>query len=203
MRVLLVAASLYTVTEAFLSPDTKAVCSTLHSKFPAQLVWDPIGPYAVETINHASTYNAALFDYWNAASSKNRASCGFFPSNAEQVSFAVKLLNAYPSVKFALKGGGHNPNLGYSSIDEGMLIAFRPNSQYAIPSEDGKTVEVGAGCKWEDVYSALEPLGKTAVGGRLGDVGVTGFMLGGGLSYLSAQYVGIYRSSNYFFGILI
>lgn len=190
MRVLWLATALCTLTEAAaLTPETKAVCSGLHAKFPGQLVWDPIGPQATDTISHASTYNAALFDYWNAASSNNRPGCAFFPSSADQVSVAVKLLNAYPTVRFALKGGGHNPNLGHSSVDQGLLIAFRPNSQYAIPSADGETVEVGAGCKWEDVYSALEPLGKTAVGGRLGDVGVAGFLLGGGLSYLSAQYV--------------
>ncbi|KAG8409112.1 hypothetical protein J3459_017770 [Metarhizium acridum] len=189
MSILWLVAALYTLTEAAaLTPETKAVCSGLYSKFPGQLVWDPAGPHATDTVSHASTYNAARFDYWNAASSKNRAGCAFFPSNADQVSVAVQLLNAYPTVRFALKGGGHNPNLGHSSVDQGVLIAFRPNSQYAIPSADGKTVEVGAGCKWEEVYSAFEPLGKTAVGGRLGDVGVAGFLLGGGLSYLSAQH---------------
>lgn len=177
------------LAEAALSPDVDAVCSTLIAKYPKNVVWDTIGPKAGDTITHATTYNSALFDYWNAASANNRAACAFFPSNAEQVSFAVHTLNAYPSVKYALKSGGHSPNLGYSSVDQGVLIAFRPNSQYAIPAADGKTVEVGAGCKWEDVYKVLEPLGRTAVGGRLGDVGVMGFTLGGGLSYLSAQYV--------------
>ncbi|KAJ6437126.1 FAD-binding, type 2 [Purpureocillium lavendulum] len=187
MRVL-VTLLLWRLAEAALSPDVDAVCSTLIAKYPKNVVWDTIGPKAADTITRANTYNSALFDYWNAASANNRAACAFFPSNAEQVSFAVHTLNAYPSVKYALKGGGHSPNLGYSSVDKGVLIAFRPNSQYAIPSADGKTVEVGAGCKWEDVYNALEPLGRTAVGGRLGDVGVMGFTLGGGLSYLSAQY---------------
>ncbi|UNI20885.1 hypothetical protein JDV02_006934 [Purpureocillium takamizusanense] len=179
---------LWSLADAAVSPDAKAVCSTLIAKYPKNLVWDTIGPNAGDTITQAAAYNSALFDYWNAASADNRPACAFFPSNAEQVSFAVRTLNAYPSVKYALKSGGHNPNLGYSSVKQGVLIAFRPNSQYAIPAPDGKTVEVGAGCKWEDVYEVLEPLGRTAVGGRLGDVGVTGFMLGGGLSYLSAQY---------------
>ncbi|OAA34241.1 FAD-binding, type 2 [Metarhizium rileyi] len=188
MRTPWLVTALYTITGLCLSTDTIAACSELHALFPGYLVWDPVGPHASSTISLASTYNAALLDYWNAASSENRAGCSFFPSNAEQVSVAVKILNQLPTVRFALKGGGHNPNLGYSSVHQGVLIAFRPNSQYAIPSEDGKTIEVGAGCKWEDVYSALEPQGKTVVGGRLGDVGVAGLLLGGGLSYLSAQY---------------
>ena len=38
---------------------------------------------------------------------------------------------------------------------------------------------VGTGNKWIDVYSVLEPLGRTVAGGRNGDVGVGGFLLGG------------------------
>ncbi|PHH88798.1 hypothetical protein CDD83_7047 [Cordyceps sp. RAO-2017] len=68
------------------------------------------------------------------------------------------------------------------------MLAFRPRARFVVPAPDGTTVDVGPGCKWEDVYAALQPLGKTAVGGRLGDVGVVGFLLGGGLSYLSAQH---------------
>ena len=189
MTRILLAALLWALAEAVPSSDVNAVCSTLQSKFPNLLVWDPAGPKGIETLANAATYNDALLDYWNAASANNRPACAFFPSNADQVSCAVQTLNTYPSVGFGLKSGGHNPNLGFSSVNGGVLIAFRPNSQYAVPSPDGKTVDVGAGCKWEDVYNALAPMGRAAVGGRLGDVGVMGFMLGGGLSYLSAQYV--------------
>ncbi|KAJ6787440.1 hypothetical protein PWT90_03280 [Aphanocladium album] len=170
------------------SDDTKAVCDALLKQYPKKLVWDPLGPYGVHTLLHASTYNAANFDYWNAANSLNRAACTFFPSTTDEVVFAVQTLNKHESAKFALKAGGHNPNLGFSSVSGGVLIAFRPNFQTAIPSADGSAVEIGAGCKWEDVYSILQKLGKTVTGGRLGDVGTTGLVLGGGLSYLSAQH---------------
>jgi FAD/FMN-containing dehydrogenase len=43
-----------------------------------------------------------------------------------------------------------------------------------------KTAVVGAGMIWGDVYSALEPYGVQAVGGRNAAVGVAGFTLGGG-----------------------
>lgn len=171
------------------SSDTDAVCEALYAKYPDLIVYNPLGPDSLETLGNASIYNTANTQYWNAKSSENRAACAFFPENAEQVSFAVTTLNQYPSVDFALKCAGHNPNLGFSSVDEGVLIAFRPNAQYAIPSADGSTIVLGAGAKWEDAYTALEPLGKAVVGGRLGDIGVSGFTIGGGLSYLSAQYV--------------
>lgn len=171
------------------SNDTRAVCDALAKEYSQKLVWDPLGPFGIKTVLNSGIYTSANLDYWNAASSLNRASCAFFPSTTEEVAFAVQELNKYQSVKFALKSGGHNPNLGFSSVDGGVLIAFRPNFQTATPSADGKTVVIGAGCKWEDVYGTLQPLGKTVTGGRLGDVGTTGLTLGGGLSYLSAQHV--------------
>lgn len=174
---------------AALAPDVKAVCTMLHSQLPDKLVWDPLGPMGLQTLSGLSNYNTALLDYWNAKSAENRASCALFPSNANEVQVAVKALLQYPDVQFALKGGGHNPNLGFSSVNGGVLIAFRPNSQYTRLSNDLKTIDIGAGCKWEDVYGALQPFGKAVVGGRLGDVGAMGLTLGGGLSYLSAQYV--------------
>ncbi|KAM3523693.1 hypothetical protein NHJ13051_004947 [Beauveria bassiana] len=170
------------------SSDTKAVCDALVQQFPDKLAWDPLGPYGVSTLARAPAYNAANLDYWNAANSLNRAACAFFPSTTDEVAFAVQTLNRYESVRFALKAGGHNPNKGFSSVGGGVLIAFRPNLQTATPSRDGSAIEIGAGCKWEDVYGVLQPLGKTVAGGRLGDVGTTGLILGGGLSYLSAQH---------------
>lgn len=172
-----------------ISTETQSVCSELYSEYPDQVVWDPLGPNGVETALNASIYRTANTEYWNAESSSNRAACTFFPSNADEVSFAVGSLNDHPTVDFALKCAGHNPNLGFSSVDSGVLIAFRPNSQYVSLSPDRDTVEVGAGAKWEDIYAVVQPINKAVVGGRLGDIGVTGFTIGGGLSYLSAQYV--------------
>lgn len=58
-------------------------------------------------------------------------------------------------------------------------IVYDPESQ---------TVSVGAGTIWNDVYAALEPHGVTVVGGRVSGVGVAGFTLGGGYSWLTNQY---------------
>ncbi len=46
---------------------------------------------------------------------------------------------------------------------------------------DSQTVDIGPGLIWDDVYTALEPLGVNVVGGRVTGVGVAGFSLGGGL----------------------
>lgn len=43
-----------------------------------------------------------------------------------------------------------------------------------------ETATIGAGLIWDNVYSALAPLGVNVVGGRVSGVGVAGFTLGGG-----------------------
>ncbi|VUC32592.1 unnamed protein product [Clonostachys rosea] len=170
------------------SQNTFEVCDTLYASYPRNLVWDPLGPNASKTVLNSTLYYDTNVNYWNLRSKRNRAACVFYPSSAEEVSVAIKTLNKYPDVQFALKCSGHNPNLGFSSVNEGVLLAFDPNFKYSIPSADGTLVRVGAGAKWEDVYASLDSLGRAVVGGRLGNVGVTGFTLGGGLSHLSPQY---------------
>ena len=63
---------------------------------------------------------------------------------------------------------------------------------YSLRSIDydsiSQTVEIGTGLKWDDVYAALEPHGVSVAGGRVTDVGVGGFTLGGGYSYKTSQY---------------
>jgi FAD/FMN-containing dehydrogenase len=52
-------------------------------------------------------------------------------------------------------------------------------------SEDRRTTRVGPGNTWYDVYSKLDPLGVSVVGGREAGVGVGGLVLGGKLGSTS------------------
>lgn len=45
---------------------------------------------------------------------------------------------------------------------------------------------IGAGARWQDVYTALETYGVTAPGGRTATVGVGGYMLAGGNNFYSS-----------------
>ena len=47
-------------------------------------------------------------------------------------------------------------------------------------NNNSRTVELGAGLTWGQVYAALEPTGVNVVGGRIPEVGVAGLTLGGG-----------------------
>lgn len=51
---------------------------------------------------------------------------------------------------------------------------------YLNHDEHAQTIDIGAGLRWNDVFGYLNPKGYTVVGGRVNDVGVAGFILGGG-----------------------
>lgn len=89
-------------------------------------------------------------------------------------------------VPFAVKGGGHSMNPGFSSTI-GVHIAMR---RFSVTSyhADSQTVDVGAGQVWDNVYEALQPYGVAVLGGRVTGVGVAGFTLGGGYGWKSNQY---------------
>lgn len=53
---------------------------------------------------------------------------------------------------------------------------------------DRQTVSVGLGNRWINVTEVLNPMGLTVVGGRDMNVGVSGIILGGGISHFSGQY---------------
>ena len=190
--------ALATLAEAVALPskNTMTVCQRLASLYPSIVAFDP----ELSAQSQAAALNAAYDEtnsvYWNAQNAEYRAACAFLPENADQVSSAVKLLNKYPSVAFALKSGGHNPAPGFSATDGGVLISFEPNLNTTVRTEDGQHFVVGAGARWGSVYKTTSATNQVVVGGRLGHIGATGFVLGGGLSYYSAQYVSSHRWSN-------
>ena len=170
------------------SADATTVCQYLHDNYPEYTAWDPLGPYALESIDNANIYSEIWTEYWNSVNANNRATCAFFPATAQQVSAAVIQLNKYSSVPFALKSGGHNFNAGFSNTDGGVVISFNQNLASTVRTAHGTAYDVGPGARWGDVYSITQQTNQVVVGGRLGNIGVGGYTLGGGLSYYSAQY---------------
>lgn len=81
---------------------------------------------------------------------------------------------------FAVKGGGHITNQGFSSTT-GVQIALTKFKDIVL-STDKATVKIGAGNVWDDVYLKLNGTGVNAPGARVPGVGVPGFTLGGGKS---------------------
>lgn len=89
---------------------------------------------------------------------------------------------------FAIRGGGHMPIANAANINSSGVLLSSSGLSHLQLSMDHQTVSVGPGNRWSDVYQYLEPFGLTVVGGRMGVVGVPGFLLGGGISFFSNQY---------------
>ncbi|KAF9257696.1 FAD-binding domain-containing protein [Marasmius fiardii PR-910] len=121
-----------------------------------------------------------------AVSAQQNASCTVEPQSAEEVSSILNIIgkNRTP---FAIKGGGHNLNLNFSSTS-GVLISMTRLNHLEYDKKTS-TVEVGAGMIWDDVYAQLHDKNVSVVGARATGLGVGGFIVaGGGYSYKTNQY---------------
>jgi FAD/FMN-containing dehydrogenase len=74
-----------------------------------------------------------------------------------------------------------------ASIDNGVLIVLTELRQLTIAS-DHEIASLGPGITWIDVYDWVQKFNRTIVGGRYAPVGVSGLLLGGGISFHSGQY---------------
>jgi FAD/FMN-containing dehydrogenase len=83
--------------------------------------------------------------------------------------------------------GEHNAFPGAATIDGGITVPFE-NLKSIKLSSDQKTVAVQPGNKWGNVLTALSTTGVTVIAGRIGDIGVGGLTLGGGISFITNQY---------------
>ncbi|KAK6359716.1 hypothetical protein TWF696_000858 [Orbilia brochopaga] len=152
----------------FTNPTT--CCSLLDGKFtPESKVFSPqspeYGPLAV---------------YWTPAARLN-PTCIFTPANAADVSRAVKLFGR-KNCQFAIRSGGHSYNPGWAGIANGILISLSNLNEVTYNPQTGLAI-AGTGNRWGDVYAALAPYNITAIGGRNSDIGLGGYLTGGGISY--------------------
>jgi hypothetical protein len=86
----------------------------------------------------------------------------------------------------AIRGGGHNAG-GLGLADDALVIDLSP-IRYVRVDPEGKTAEVGAGCRWGDVDHATHVFGLATPTGIVSTTGVAGLTLGGGLGHLTRKY---------------
>jgi len=79
------------------------------------------------------------------------------------------------------------PVPGAADTSEGVTIALSQLRTISV-SNDNTSVTVGSGLTWGDVYSALQPHDLMVLGGRYAPVGVSGLLLGGGISHFSGLH---------------
>ncbi|KAI9449160.1 FAD-binding domain-containing protein [Lactarius psammicola] len=118
-------------------------------------------------------------------SSSQASACSVEPDSAADVSVILRILGS-THTPFAVKGGGHAFNPGFSSTS-GVQISMTRFNTIEFNNATG-TVDVGSGITWDQVYAALNSTGINVIGGRIPTVGVSGLTLGGGYAYMSNQY---------------
>jgi hypothetical protein len=108
------------------------------------------------------------------------------PKTTPDVGTVLKILTRQ-NAPFTVKSGGHVPFSGGSSIENGVTVDLVHINGVDV-SADRKTVSVGPGNRWLNVTEKLDPLRLAVVGGRDQNVGVSGLLLGGGISFFSGIY---------------
>ncbi|KAK5653719.1 hypothetical protein OQA88_8750 [Cercophora sp. LCS_1] len=123
-------------------------------------------------------------EHWFKSSSQV-PTCVVEVGSPEDVSVALQAIGR-DRAPFAVMSGGHASNLGFSSTT-GVLINMKRLDKVVL-SENNKTVEIGFGQGWLDVFKKLDGTGYSVVGGRVPGPGVGGFTLGGGFSWKTNQF---------------
>jgi hypothetical protein len=100
--------------------------------------------------------------------------------SAEDVSAAVAIA-AEQDLQVAPQTTGH---LAAALPDLGRTLLVRTTIGGVEIDAEARRARVGAGAIWQDVAEAAAPHGLAALSGSAHDVGVVGYVLGGGLSWL-------------------
>ncbi|KAK1476664.1 FAD binding domain-containing protein [Colletotrichum tamarilloi] len=127
---------------------------------------------------------------WWARNAQLHPWCIVLPESTEEVSLTLTTLlkagNGAGDWHIAVRSGGHGFQLN-NNIQNGVTIDLSMLN-YSRYDAETNTATLGSGGRWENVYASLGDQGVVVVGGRDGDVGVGGFLLGGGTSYFSPKY---------------
>lgn len=96
---------------------------------------------------------------------------------------AVVLWARQHDVPLAVQSTGH---AGPAPSDAVLLKMSLLGS--VLVDSDRQVARVGAGARWSDVVAAADPFGLVPLSGAAPSVGVAGYTMGGGLSWLSRRY---------------
>jgi FAD binding domain len=121
---------------------------------------------------------------WNLAVDQRPAAV-VFPESATDVAAAVRYA-AGCGLRIAAQGTGHNAAPLGSLADTVLLRTEKMRGIQIDPQ--ARTARVEAGVVWIDVVHAAARHGLAALAGSSPDVGVVGYTLGGGLSFLGRRY---------------
>jgi FAD/FMN-containing dehydrogenase len=123
--------------------------------------------------------------YW-AANVPLHPRCIVQPRTSEDVSRIVKVLENTDGL-VAIRSGGHTQWAGSNDITQGVTIDLGRMTDVTYDPQT-KLASLQPGSRWGDVYEKLLNHFVCVTGGRDGNVGIGGFLTGGGNSYYAGLY---------------
>jgi hypothetical protein len=122
---------------------------------------------------------------WNLAVDQRPAAVAYPQSGADVA--AIVDFARERGLKVAPQGTGHNAHNLEGRLSESILL--RTDRMRAVSVDpDARRARIEAGALWMDVTAPAAEHGLAALAGSSPDVGVVGYTLGGGLSWLSRRY---------------
>ena len=121
---------------------------------------------------------------WNLAVDQLPAAIAL-PESAHDVAVAIRFARDH-GLRVAAQGTGHNARpLG--SLDNTVLVKTTRMRQVTIDPV-ARIARAEAGAVWHEVIEAAAEHGLAALAGSSPDVGVVGYTIGGGISWLGRSY---------------
>ncbi len=121
---------------------------------------------------------------WNLAVDQNPAAVAF-PQTAEHVVSLVEFAREH-GLRVAPQATGHNAS-PMGSLAGTLLVKTERMRDVTIDAEN-RIARVGAGALWMDVTHPAAEHGLAALAGSSPDVGVVGYTLGGGVSWMARKH---------------
>ncbi|KAF2129353.1 FAD-binding domain-containing protein [Dothidotthia symphoricarpi CBS 119687] len=156
------------------SDPTMSTCKTLSVALPDEVFFP-----------ETDSYNASVLSY-PFVQLRLESTCIVRPKTTHDVVTIITTLNESNRTRFAIKGGGHNANVGFNNIRDGVTIDMQGLKTVEV-ARGNEVVRVGAGALGQDVYDVVQKHNLTILGPRIGMVGVAGFTTGGGIGFLSPE----------------
>lgn len=121
---------------------------------------------------------------WNLAVDQHPAAV-VVPEDADDVAAAIGAARA-AGLRVCVQGTGHNAS-AYGPLGDSLMIKTERMRDVSIDPE-ARVARVGAGVLWGEVVAAAAEHGLAALAGTSHDVGVVGYTLGGGASWLARKH---------------
>jgi FAD/FMN-containing dehydrogenase len=145
---------------------------------------NPVTLSALEIVRPGDARYDEVRPAWNLAVDQRPAAVAV-PRDADQVVAAV-LYAKREGLRVAAQGTGHNASpLG----DLGDTLLIKTHEMRGVEIDaDNRIARVEAGAQWGDVVGPAGEHGLASLSGSSHDVGVVGYSLGGGISFLARRY---------------